>query len=572
MIALLLGLGLVPAYLYFDQPSVPTWQLDTAAPAKRAPGGTGPQLQDGYSNIHRDDYVGPAVCGECHEKQYARWAEHPHSRMNLNASATTVQGDFADRHLSYAGMEVDFHRDGDGYAIRLRSDDAGRRRSYRVTRTVGSRFTQMYIGVQTSGPEPAGDPVYQIERKLPFGFWTSRDRWLPATYFDSDYGPDYPDGGDTADTHRLFRPNLWESNCIYCHNTYAYSARIESQLPHMTGFPREDLSLQPQPGRRRSLPVDDLVTLGISCESCHFGGRAHARDEQPIRFIPSAPGLTFARASGALVEGARDSPYVINSICAQCHAARGVSLYPNGAGTWNAREALDQFAGSCGDAIKCTDCHDPHTAGPPGGGPDDPKHIAACTGCHDAMAQPATAAAHSRHDPSVTCLDCHMPRITQGLDVVVRSHRISSPTDPAMLRQASPNACNLCHLDRPITWTLDALASKWSATITPEPQWQSAHGGDLDTPLGEVWLGHEIPIARLVARAAYARTPVASAAGDAVARLLPGLNDTTPVNRMFALFALEKTIGRRITEDEYQPTAPPGVRRQQVEKLAQDMR
>ena len=37
-------------------------------------------LRTPYSNIHRGDYVGPKVCGECHEENYAAWRAHPHSR------------------------------------------------------------------------------------------------------------------------------------------------------------------------------------------------------------------------------------------------------------------------------------------------------------------------------------------------------------------------------------------------------------------------------------------------------------------------------------------------------------
>ena len=35
-------------------------------------------------------------------------------------------------------------------------------------------------------------------------------------------------------------------------------------------------------------PDKDLVTLGISCESCHFGGREHAKFQEKIRFLPTS--------------------------------------------------------------------------------------------------------------------------------------------------------------------------------------------------------------------------------------------------------------------------------------------
>ena len=75
----------------------------------------------------------------------------------------------------------------------------------------------------------------------------------------------------------------------------------------------------------------------------------------------------FPKATPDLVKNARQSPYVINSICSQCHSSNA-RPYPNGSGTWNSREARDMRSGGCASAIKCTDCHDPHIAGPERGG------------------------------------------------------------------------------------------------------------------------------------------------------------------------------------------------------------
>ena len=104
-----------------------------------------PPPSAGYSNIHRRDYVGSTTCRECHPENHAAWASHPHGVMNQDAGPETVLGDFADARLTYAGTEVVFSRDGDAYVMTLTAPDA--RRRYRVTRTVGSRFTQMYVGV-----------------------------------------------------------------------------------------------------------------------------------------------------------------------------------------------------------------------------------------------------------------------------------------------------------------------------------------------------------------------------------------------------------------------------------------
>ncbi|HBP18010.1 MAG TPA: hypothetical protein DEA08_09480, partial [Planctomycetes bacterium] len=155
---------------------------------------------------------------------------------------------------------------------------------------------------------------------------------------------------------------------------------------------------------------------------------------------------------------------------------------------------------------KCTDCHDPHQPGPPGGGPDQPAHVAACLECHQELATPARQEEHGQHSlgAGVSCLDCHMPRIVQGLEAVVRTHRVSSPGDPRMIEAGAPNACNLCHLDRSIAWTASALELGWGRRVSPPA---AAYAGRLDAPVGQVWLASSTAIHRLGGADAYSRSP-----------------------------------------------------------------
>lgn len=519
------------------------------------------------SNVHRADYVGPKACAECHEEKFGQWKEHPHSRMNLDATEESVLGDFSGVELDYAGSRVRFEREGADYFMTLSSKTE--RRRYRVTRTVGSRFTQMYVGLLVEGPEPAGHPAYSREGKLPFGYWIGRQGWFPEPYFDSDCPPEFGPDGEVSLPADEAHGTSWNQNCIYCHNTFPYEERLR-EGHGTTGFPEEDLRLVDDNDDAPGLHPNELVTLGISCESCHFGGREHALDEdQPIRFFPRSPKLEFPKATPERIANAQDDPYAINSICAQCHFSRGVSPYPNGAGTWNSREAVDLLAGSCASQIKCTDCHNPHVAGPPGGGPDDPKHLKACLECHEAYEDPEARGDHTQHGDEVGCLDCHMPRIVQGIETVIRTHRISTPGDARMLEAGAPNACNLCHLDRSIDWTAAALRLGWGQKAWVGQSWRKAYGGRTDLPVGPTWLSSETPSHRLVAADAYARSPLGK---SEIQRLIRTLDDPMAVNRMFGLFALERVLGRRLTDAEYTPTAPLAVRRQQVSKLLESSR
>jgi len=421
----------------------------------------------------------------------------------------------------------------------------------------------MYIGVQTTGPEPPDHHAYDVEGKLPFGYWMQRDTWTPVTYFDSAYKEE-PSSG-SAQTELLSHSQQaykWELNCLYCNNTYPFQHRM--YFGSALGFPREDYVFPGGTGvleKWGALSPDNLVTLGISCESCHFGGREHVENGLPTKYVPSSPELSV---SNRMATDPKSHPDAVNSICAQCHCAK-VALYPNGAATWNSREALDLTSGACSGKIKCTDCHNPHLATSRGGLFSAEKIIEKCLSCHDQFRSDEARIGHTNHrDESANCLDCHMPRIVQGLDSVVRTHHICSPTDERMLKLAGPNACNLCHLDKSIQWTVQELNAGWNSKLNPGSDWSDAYGDDRDKPLGDVWLSHSRPMMRLLVSDAIARS---LGQFEKLDRLLPLLRESYAVNRMFGLLAVEKVLGRKLTNEEFNPLARQADRNGMVEKL-----
>ena len=158
-----------------------------------------------------------------------------------------------------------------------------------------------------------------------------------------------------------------------------------------------------------------------------------------------------------------------------------------------------------------------------------------------------------------------MPRIVAGLDTVVRSHRISVPGDPRMLGVHAPNACNLCHLDRSIDWTLAELARGWGVEPRGAPA-DGAAGGELASPVGEWWLRAPDRFLRAVAVEAHARSPLA---GDRLAAVLPALDDEQAYNRTLALIVVERLLGRPVSREEYDLLAPSAERARQSSALAQ---
>ena len=212
--------------------------------------------------------------------------------------------------------------------------------------------------------------------------------------------------------------------------------------------------------------------------------------------------------------------------------------------------------GFCSSELSCVGCHEPHTASAkPSGGTDNPQDVQICTSCHSKYCDPETALAHGGHAAAagVSCLDCHMPRYAQGLDERIRTHRICMPVEPSMVAVGSANACNLCHLDRSMRWTLNELERGWQRKITPDERWPVYVV--LDKPMGELWLHGKEAHMRLVATQCYA----ASRQGQQkLPDILRALNDTVGVNRVFAGFAVSRLLGQTFDEPlKVEITAPP---------------
>jgi hypothetical protein len=509
-------------------------------------------LAGAESNILRADYVGPDRCGECHPDEHARWQRSLHRVMNARADDPgAVIGDFAGATVRYANREARFDHDAHGYTMTL----AGRR--FRVTRTIGRRGLQEYVGVALAGDAPAGDEV-----RLPFGWWPRLGAWFPQPYFD-------PWLGDEASFDAFAPPTEpWATRCPWCHSTYPFAQRIARRAALGVGHGLEQRVSAALPGGSDRLDVAAQVTTGISCESCHLGGRAHAAGGA-IHLTPSP-----VEPTRAFADERRDAA-TVNTTCAQCHSGPSPRL-ADGTALRNSSEALDLAASPCTTA-RCTDCHDPHAGdaapridSPASGGARSgtkccggsididlaARAVAACTRCHDRLADPDTARGHAGAHadvPGVTCLDCHMPRVVMGLDHYVRTHRISSPTDPRILADAGPNACNLCHLDRSIRWTLHSLADDHAVRVALPRTAERAYG-DLDAAVGEVWLADARPAMRVLAAHAYARAPALGRA--ALPALARGLVDKLAYVRAWTLIAIEDVTGRRVPLATYDPRAP----------------
>ncbi len=564
-----------------------------------------------HSNMLREDYVGSVSCAKCHEGKHADWHGHAHRRMHELASEATVEGDFSGTgpasQIRYLGGLARFHTERGEFRMSL--ERGGETRTYSVLRTIGSRFFQYYVGKLIEGPDVAGLPLRSVEHVLPFGWWIDKAEWVPTVHVfrltredDEGFDPFSPD--ELSD---------YDSSCASCHTTVAsgdwmlrdggakrlswYTPR--SLLLHVPGYLRErqpDFLPDFQAGmtleqivadtheKFRGMPIQaEAAELGISCEACHNGCREHVKQSEETTsdslpyFFPVGRNLF---SEGADRETLRQTDLNRNFACSRCHSAARPQ-YASGHHTWNSTEYAEAVRGACYEskpesghglqALTCVKCHDPHKATGRTWARTPDQDDQSCLDCHQQFAAAASREAHTHHkvgSGGARCMNCHMPRINEGLQAMVRTHRIFNPTEKSMIEANQPNACNLCHLDKPIDWTIAKLQEWYGDDHEYDEGALVANYPNRRGGVGEGWLKSEHGATRLTAAAAFARQRDRAA--------LPMLIESLAVepkliNRQFAQKDLEAWLGVRLKERGYQFYMNPTERRAVVDHIKDEL-
>jgi predicted CXXCH cytochrome family protein len=533
------------------------------------------------SNIRQVDYAGPDACQKCHPSIHSKWMTHSHRLMNALATPETVQGDFSGRQvMDYLGGKANFYMDGGTNWMRLERD--GVTRVYAVARTIGSRFFQYYAGKLVNGPEPAEHATRHVDHVLPLGYLMSRREWMPIIHIDEEK----PDG-QRADAFASASDIPYDQSCSICHTTWpagdwlmtlagmsraTYYSPFTAELDvtallaethpsilrdiKASGEPPEKL-LQAAFAKIQTLPVAKHgVALGVTCEACHNGGQSHAEKSMPTTtstyplFFPCSPNLLSHGPSRSAVWTRR--PQNLNWTCARCHSG-GRPRFAAGMATWNSVEYSDALNGSCYlqdpqqkralPGLLCVDCHNPHQGIGPKWTRTADEDDAKCMSCHKHFGNPSVRQAHTHHKAGSDgdrCMNCHMPKINEGLQDVVRTHMIFNPTEPRMIEANQPNACNLCHLKENIDWTLRYLKQWYPRTAGPYSEEKlAANYPHRSEPVGLGWLKSPHESTRLVAAEALAKAK----ADWALPNLIQALDDPYLINRRFTQTRLDEMMG-----------------------------
>lgn len=574
----------------------------------------------GESNIRPVDYseAGAESCKRCHEEKYNDWLTHSHRLMNVMATPENVVGDFSGISMDYLGGKAEFFTDNGQY--RMAFAKSGVRRVYSIERTIGSRFTQYYVGRMIDGPDPEDAPCRNVSHVLALGWWIDKQEWIPAVHVQGD-DTDH-DVWDPYDANNL---TSYDLHCGSCHVTLSVGdwmlrsggrKRITEYVPRPVSFQFSEYLAESHPNLVRK-PGDwsetsgmaildalesmngidipeQAVQMGIACEACHNGCKEHVANSDPEKstrlpsFFPESPHVHSKGTDVKSLRGRNDIN--ANFVCSKCHVGRRPE-FANGGHTWNSTEFADAVRGACYDrkkadahsmkALTCIHCHDPHAGTGKKWAKTPAQDNESCMSCHEQFRDGATLQAHTHHAPGNSgsdCMGCHMPKITEGLQDVVRSHRIFSPTDARMLEANQPNACNLCHLDKPIDWTLGYL-KEWynlreSLEVGGEDRGEvysetalASNYPDRQGPVGQGWLKSPHAPTRLAAMEALAKSDAFWAAPE----LVEMLKDAHIMNRQLAQKNLDEMLGVTLKDKGFQFYLEPPERSAAVARLREEL-
>jgi predicted CXXCH cytochrome family protein len=307
-----------------------------------------------------------------------------------------------------------------------------------------------------------------------------------------------------------------------------------------------------------------LVELGIGCEACHNGARAHAEhtDVAPS-FAAQSPLVHVSPPRG---QGGTDAQW-INHTCAKCHTVL-FTRYPwtweggkrrdgqPGGSSISSGEGRDYQLGGCASAMPCTTCHDPHVEDPADKLRElaTPAGNAICTKCHGQYAGDAALAQHSHHKvggAGAACIACHMAKKNMGLDYVLnRYHRIGSPTDVNRVEKDRPLECALCHADKSVDALVGAMETWWGKHYDRDAL-HRLYGPELAVNTMRATLQLGKPHEQAVAIVTLGDAKDASA----LPALEPMLAHDYPLVRYFAQRALQNITGDPVAIDVGAPAA-----------------
>ncbi len=440
------------------------WLPRERVPEITPPAAASPRFQLEPQAAAYAKYAGSASCRDCHEEAYTLWrASHHGLAERAPADALDRAGFDPPREFTHGSQTSRVFTASDRLCVASVGLTGGME-THSVERVIGYLPLRQFLVAAPGGRlqtlEAAYDPV--------------TNEWFNV------YGNEDRQPGEWG--HWTGRGMNWNSMCAGCHNTRVRKNYSEREDTYQTA----------------------MVEMSVGCEACHGPMKDHN---------------DWQRAFGR--SGQKDptlAPFPKSrwvDTCGSCHARRSEltgdfvprdgffdhylltitdetdTYFPDG----QVRDENFEYASFLSSkmhaaGVGCGDCHQPHSA----------KTILPgnwlCLRCHDGSQTNAPVinpVAHSRHkvwgfdaagqpenldltayDPrrlretGGECVNCHMPQTPYMQRHWRHDHGFTIP-DPLLTKEHGiPNACNRCHLDQTVDWSI-----KWV------DQW---YGAKMDRP------------------------------------------------------------------------------------------
>ena len=155
-----------------------------------------------------------------------------------------------------------------------------------------------------------------------------------------------------------------------------------------------------------------------------------------------------------------------------------------------------------------------------------------------------------------------------GLKLLMALQALFSPNHAGNLEANHPNACNLCHLEKNIDWTLKTLKD-WYGLDGPISEAKLAENYPRrDQPVGMGWLTGEHHATRLTAAEAL----IHARQDWAIPALIDQL-DTDPflINRQLTQRGLDEWLGMKLRDLGYQFYMLPDERKEVIARLRETL-
>lgn len=397
-------------------------------------------------------FLNSQLCIKCHEEQYKDWKGSHHDLAMDVATEETVLGNFNNTTFINYGLTTTFYKKESKFFVRTDGPD-DKLTDYEISYVFGVDPLQQYMIEFPDGRVQVLDIAWDTHSENEGG-----QRWFHL----------HPDEEITSKHifHWTRRFLNWNYMCAECHTTNL----------------QKNFDLETNTFNTTWSEID------VGCQACHGPGSNHIEWARTLQDTGENDSKYVNKGLEVNLRGT-DSQIQVEA-CARCHARRnGLSMdYHYGQPFMDyyvPQVLIDPLYYSDGQildevyvygsfiqskkyqhGVRCTDCHNPHTARLHTYGNE------LCNRCHASVPSREFETItlknydtpdhhfHKKDSSGSLCIECHMPETKYMIVDPRRDHSFRIPRPDLTAKLGVPNACNRCHVEKTPQWAMDRL-NEW---------------------------------------------------------------------------------------------------------------